>query len=105
VEPKKKLTCHQVDDDGFEYPIGFVVVAGTWLHRYLTRRNSFPAFEDYQTEKNILHYSHLVVATNIKLERYKGRPTNKVLWTISMDDHETIIDALQKREDADSTVG
>ena len=29
VEPKKKLTCHQVDDDGFEYPIGSVVVAGT----------------------------------------------------------------------------
>ena len=29
VEPKKKLTCHQVDDDGFEYPIGFVVIAGT----------------------------------------------------------------------------
>ena len=89
----------------FDYLIGYVVVASTWLHRYLTRRNGLPAFEDYQTEKKILHYSHLVVATNIKLERYKGRPTNKVLWTISMDEHETIIDALQKREDANGTVG
>ena len=105
VEPKKKLTCHQVDDDGFEYPIGSVVVAGTWRRRNLTRRNGLPAFEDYQTEKKFLHYSHLVVATNIKLERYKGRPANKVLWTISMLEHETIIDALQKREDADGTVG
>ena len=29
VEPKKKLICHQVNDDGFEYSIGFVVVAST----------------------------------------------------------------------------
>ena len=42
---------------------------------------------------------------NIKLERYKGRPTNKVLWTISMEEHKAIIDALQKREDADGVVG
>ena len=101
----KKLICHQVDDDGFEYTIESVVVAGTWLRRYLTRRNGLPAFEDYQSKKNILHYSHLVVATNIKLERYIGRPTNKVLWTISMDEHETIIDALQKRDDVDGIVG
>ena len=45
------------------------------------------------------------MATNIKLERYKGRPINKVLWTISMDEHKKIIDALQKREDVDGTVG
>ena len=101
----KFLTCHQVDDDCFEYPVGFFIIAGTWIGSYLTRRNGLPAFEDYQTEKKILHYSYLVVATNIKLERYKGRPANKVLWTISMDEHETIIDALQKREDADGTVG
>ena len=50
-----------------------------------------------------LYITHLILATNIKLVRYKGRPTNKVLWTLSMDDHETIIDALQKREDADGT--
>ncbi len=105
VEPKKKLMFHQVDDDAFEYPVGSIVVASTWLRRYLTRRNDLPAFEDYQSEKKILHYSHLVVATNIKLQRYKGRPANKVLWTISIDEHETIIDALQKREDANRTVG
>ena len=29
VEPKKKLTCHQVDNDGFEYLIGSVVVDDT----------------------------------------------------------------------------
>ena len=28
VEPKKKLKSYQVDD-GFEYPIGYVIVVGT----------------------------------------------------------------------------
>ena len=97
MEPKKKLICHQVhqvDDDGFEYPIGSIVVAGTWLRRYLTRRNGLPTFEDYQSKNKILHYSHLVVVKNIKLERYKGRSTNKELWKISMDKNKIIIDAL-----------
>ena len=44
--------------------------------------------------KSLHIYSHLVMVKNIKLERQKGRPANKVLWTISMDEHETIIDAL-----------
>ena len=56
-------------------------------------------------KKKILHYSDLVVAINIKLDRYKGRPANKVLWKNLMDEHETIIDVLQKGEDADGTVG
>jgi len=80
------------------------VVVGTWLRKYLIRKNGLPAFEDYETHKKIIHYSHLVLATNIKLERYRGKPTNKELWNISMEDHETIIDALEKREDGDGTM-
>lgn len=74
--------------------LGFVFVSSTWLCTYLTRRNGLPTFEDYQTENKILHYYHLVVGTNINLERYKGRPANKILWTIFIDDHKAIIDAL-----------
>ena len=47
----------------------------------------------------------MVLATNIKLERYKERYANKVQWTISIEDHEAIIDVLQKREDADGIIG
>lgn len=104
VERKHKLVHTRVDDDNFEYPTGSVVVVGTWLRKYLMRKNGLPAFEDYERHKKIMHYSHLILATNIKLVRYQGRPANKVLWTISMDDHETIIDALKKREDADGTI-
>jgi hypothetical protein len=70
----------------------------------LIRKNGLPTFKDYETHKKIIHYSHLVVEKNIKLNRYHGRPTNTELWTISMEYHETIIDVLQKREDADGTM-
>jgi hypothetical protein len=59
-----------------------VVVVGTWLQKYLLRKNGLPRFEDYETHKKIVHYSHFVVATNIKLNWYHGRPTNKELWRI-----------------------
>lgn len=80
------------------------MVVGTWLQKYLIRKNGLPAFKDYETHKNIIHYSHLVVAKNIKLLRYRGRLTNKELWIISMEEHETIVDVLQKREDVDGTM-
>jgi len=84
-------------DKSWLYPIGYIMVIGTWLPKVLTRRvTGFPTFEYYQTTKKILHYSHLIWATNIKLLRYKGKPTSRVLWILSSDDHEIIIDALQK---------
>ena len=70
----------------------------------MTRKNGLLAFKDYETHKNIIHYSHLVVAKNIKLDWYHGIPTNKVLWKISMEEHETIINVMQKREDANGTM-
>ena len=50
VEPKKKLTCHQVDDDGFEYLIGSIVVVCT-------------SYIDTQQEEMV--YQHLKT-TNLK---------------------------------------
>ena len=74
VRGKKKLTQPITDDDGFTYPIGSVVVAGTWLGIYMLRRNGIPAFKDYQKHKVILIYSHLIIATNVKLLKHQGRP-------------------------------
>lgn len=44
------------------------------------------------------------MATNIKLFKYKGRPANKFLCTLLLDEHKIIINALQKKEDADGTM-
>ena len=70
VERKHKLVYPRVDDDNFEYLTGLVVVVGTWLQKYLMRKNGLPTFEDYERHKKIIHYSHLILATNIKLVRY-----------------------------------
>ena len=35
VERKHNLVHPRADDDKFEYPIGYVVVVGTWIQKYL----------------------------------------------------------------------
>ena len=65
------------DDDGFTYPTGLVVVAGTWLQTYMLRRNGIPAFKDNQKHKIIITYSHLIIAKNVKLLKHQGRPKVK----------------------------
>ena len=74
---KQKLAQPIIDDDGFTYPVGSVVVTGTWLRTYMLRRNGIPAFKDYQKHKLILIYSHLIIAKNVKLLKHQGRPKVK----------------------------
>jgi len=56
-----------------------MVVVGTWLQKIVSIKNDLEAYKDYEENKKIIRYSHLILATNIKLSRYKGRPTNRVL--------------------------
>ena len=77
VRGKQKLAQPIKDDDGFTYPTGSVVVAGTWLRTYMLRRNGILAFEDYQKHKIILIYLHLIIATNVKLLKHQRRPKVK----------------------------
>ena len=65
VRGKQKLTQWITNDDRFTYPTGPMVFAGTWLWTYMLRRNGIPAFEDYQKQKIILIYSHLIIAKNV----------------------------------------
>ena len=51
IKGKNKLAQLIIDDDGFTYPIGLVVVAGTWLWTYMLRRNGILAFEDVRRTK------------------------------------------------------
>jgi hypothetical protein len=92
------------DGDGFTYPTGSVVVAGTLLRTYVVRKNGIPAFEDYEKHKTILMYSHLVIATNVKLSKHQGKPKTKELWTISTADHEALLETLKQRDDPSGTL-
>ena len=88
-----------IDDDGFTYPTGSIVVVGTWLRTYMIRKNGIPAFEDYERHKTIIMYSHLIIATNVKLLKHQARPKTKELWTVTSVDHEAILDTLKQRDD------
>jgi len=78
-----------------------MVVVGTWLAKIVPTRNGLGAYEYYEPNKKSIHYSHLILTTNVKLSRYKGRPTNKVLLKILMQEHEVIMNVLHEREDVD----
>ena len=65
----------------------------------MIRKNGIPAFEDYEKHKTILMYSHLVIATNVKLLKHHAKPKTKQLWTLSNVDHEAILDTLKQRDD------
>ena len=61
----------------------------------MLRRNGVPTFEDYQNHKTILIYSHLIIATNMKLLKHQGRPKVKEIFTITNVDHETLVETIK----------
>ncbi|XP_059072923.1 uncharacterized protein LOC131873750 [Cryptomeria japonica] len=103
-EPKRKLTTTIIDGDGIEYPIGPVVVTGTWLQRYPIKNFDVWLFEDFETQRHILHFSNLVVAINIHLMKYRGRPHNKILWKVHESDHEEILDTIWVRVNTEGSL-
>ena len=70
----------------------------------MLRRNGILAFEDYHKHKTILIYSHLIIATNMKLLKHQGRPKLKELFTITNSDHEALLETLKQREDSTRTL-
>ena len=81
-----------------------MVVTRTWLWTYILRRNGIFEFKDYQKHKTILIYSHLIIATNVKLLKYQGRPKVKELFTNTNADHEALLETLKQREDPRGTL-
>ena len=104
VRDKQNLAQSIIDDDGFTYPTGLAVVAGTWLQTYMLRRNGILAFKDYQKHKTILIYLHLIIETHVKLLKHQGRPKVKELFTITNVDHKALLETLKQREDPIGTL-
>lgn len=92
VQAKQKLDHLVIDGEDLEYHIGAVVVTGTWLRQYSMKNPIFWLFEDWKTERKILHYSNLLVASNFHLIKYGGKPHNKILWKVRKSDHEAILE-------------
>ena len=99
VEAKKNLDHLVIDGEVLEYHVGAVVVTDTWLRWYCMKSPNLWLFEDLQTKRKILHYSNLVVTSNVHLIKYGGKPHNKILWNVRKSDNEAILETLKCRED------
>ena len=68
------------------------------------KNSSMWLFEDFETHIHILHYSNLIVETNIQLILYCGRPLNKKLWKECEFDHNAILDTIRVRVDPEGSL-
>ena len=99
VQAKQKLDNLVIDGEGLEYYVSAVVVTSTWLRWYSMKNPNSWLFEDWKIGRKILHYSNFVVASNVHLIKYGGKPHNKILWKVHKSDHEAILETLKCRED------
>ena len=99
VEAKQKLDHSVIDGEGLEYHVNAVVVIGTWLRQYPMKNPNLWLFKDWKTKRKILHYSNLVVTSNVHLIKYGGKPHNKILWKVCELDHEAILETLKCQAD------
>ena len=81
-----------------------MVITGTWLRMYPHKSVNIWLFQDFYMHQKILHYSNLVVASNVYLIKYRGRPLNKILWKVRESDHEAILDTIKSRADPDGSL-
>ena len=88
-----------IGGEGLEYHISSVVVTDAWLRRYSMKNPNLWLFEDWQTKRKILHYSNLVVTSNVHLIKFGGKPNNKILWKVCESDHKAILETLKCRVD------
>ena len=70
----------------------------------MLRKNGIPTFENYEKQKIILIYSHLIIATNVKLFKHQGIQKVKEIFTITNVDHEVLLETLKQREDPTRTL-
>ena len=61
----------------------------------MLRSNGILTFEGYQKHKTILIYSHLIIATNVRLLKHQGRPKVNELFTITNVDHDALLKTLK----------
>ena len=99
IQAKQKLDHSVINGEGLEYHISVLVVTSTWLRQDSMINPNLWLFEDWKTERKILHYSNLVVASNVHLIKYHGKKHNKTLWKVCESDHGAILETLKCRVD------
>ena len=56
-------------------------------------------FKDWKIERKILHYSNLIVTSNVHFIKYGRKPHNKILWKVHESDHQPRLETLKCQAD------
>ena len=104
TKEKHKLLEGTIDADEQSYPIGLVVIEGTYYQK--TRvTNSGIEFIEYSPRGKFLHYNNHVIATKLQFEaiQRRGRHGNQK-WKLSIEEHEKLLEIIKIREDPNNTM-
>lgn len=97
TRPKLSLEHDTVDGFGFSFDARSMVVFGHYFSQLSVRGRTIQ-FQQYQWEKEAIHYSHLVLAVKLRLQRVHSKKGGAPRWRLDPDDHESIMDAVRSRD-------
>ena len=104
TKAKHKLLEGTIDADQQSYPIGSVVIEGTYYQQTKVTDNGIE-FIEYKPREKVLHYSKHVIATKLQFEaiQKRGRRGNQN-WKLPIEEHEKLIEIIKTREDPNNTL-
>lgn len=100
IRPKMRLQQAMVDDFGLQYDTHSMVVGGHYFQQIPSRGRSIQ-FQQYQWEKEAIHFSHLVLAVKLRLTMVHSKKGGALRWRLHLDDHESIMEIVRARAGGD----
>ena len=104
TKAKHKLLEGTINVDQQSYPIGSVVIEGTYYQQ--TRvTDSGIEFIEYKPGGKVLHYNNHVITKKLQFEaiQRRGRRGNQK-WKLSIEEHEKLLEIIKTREDPNNTL-
>ena len=97
--PKCTMLEDTIDDFGLPWPRYSMVVYGRYHAQVSNHRREEVVFSQYEWKKEAIIYSHLVLAVKLVLKRVNTKKSGAPRWSLSISDHESILETLKHRED------
>jgi len=99
---KSRLYLERVDEQNITFPPSNLLWGGFQYKKVskITKISKHIFYVEYEFIQEVLYYTHLVLATKIKLELIPSSSKNgNKKYRLSIEDHEWILEALNMRED------
>lgn len=101
TRPKMRLQQAMVDDFALPSDAYSMVVGGHYFEQIPSRKRSIQ-FQQYEWEKEAIHYSHLVLAVKLRLTMVHSKKAGAPRWRLDLDDHESIMEIVRARAAGDA---